>query len=890
MVLKSHIDCHPGEHRVMKQADSKSLLASFSESERAVLLDNTRLACWVSLVLVPAGITLDYFAYPQFFRTFLLARIVCDLAIVPILLLLHTNFASRSIRWISALWAVTPMWMICWMIYRSEGSTSPYYAGLSLMLIATCQLLPNKFFDILIYSLVVLGSYAVACVFNANQMFDLAIFYNNLYFLLLTCIVCVTTSLFFEQRSLQEFRLRYQLDQSNRKLEEMDRLKSSFFANISHELRTPLTLVLSPVENLLQSSCEMPDSIRRPLTLVQQNALRLLRLINDLLDIVRLEEGKRFVDLKPIDLVVLLSALVDSVRQLALQKEIKIHCETDRQPVIVEGDTDRLEKVFLNLLSNAVKFTPAGGAISVGWKVEDDMAVISITDTGIGIAKDDIKKIFQRFGQVGDSLTRNHQGLGIGLALTRDLIVEHKGTLEVRSEPGEGSVFDVTIPLSTASRVEPDTQAVDPLVVMFKRASHSVLTIPDREIAGDEPAISVLDGSQCVLHDSQGDVASQPTADVVVVDDEDDMRTWLIHIFREKYAVRGLSSGRDVLQYARKCPPKVIVLDEMMPEMSGLEVARELRADAQTKASKILMLTAKPDEKSKIDALRAGVDDYMNKPFLAEEVLSRVVNLARTYDLEASLRQANLEIGETLAQLQATEAQLVQSEKINAIGTLAAGLLHEINNPLNFTLMAVETLANTSDPDDADLQGTLEDISGGMTRISTIVSDLRSFAYPEQADLKTEFSASDVVESAVRFTSHETRDCKIETNFEDAVRAVASHTHVSHVLINLIVNAKNAIERSGSLSDPTIKITTSKQAERVFFRVEDNGCGIPEEILNRIFEPFFTTGEIGKGMGLGLSICHTIVKNHGGTFRVESEVEKGSVFQFDVPSSNTETV
>ena len=873
----------------MQQADSQNLLASFAKSERALLLGHTRVACWLSLVLVPAGITLDYFVYPEFFGTFLVARIVCDIAIIPILLLLHTRLVPQTIRWISAWWAVTPMWMICWMIYHSEGSASTYYAGLCLMVIATCQLLPYKFVDALVYSLVVLGSYALACYCNVNHVFDLSVFFNNLYFLLLTCIVCVTTSLFFERRRFQEFRLHYQLDQSNRKLEEMDQLKSRFFANISHELRTPLTLVLSPVENLLQSSGETPESMRDSLTLVQQNALRLLRLINDLLDIVRLEEGKRFVDLKPIDLVVLVTALVDSVRQLASKKEIDIQCEVDRQPVIVEGDTDRLEKVFLNLLSNAVKFTPAGGEICVSWRVEVDKAVVSIADTGIGIARDDIQKIFQRFGQVDDSMTRKHQGLGIGLALAKDLIVEHNGTLEVRSEPGEGSVFDVTLPLSTTSQIAPNPTTVDPLVAMFQRASHSVLVQSKSRIFDSEPETPIDGAHPLVVDDSLNNVASQNAADVIVVDDEDDMRTWLIHVFQKKYAVRGVSSGMDGLQHARRCPPKVVVLDEMMPVMSGLEVARELRADARTKAIKILMLTAKPEEKSKIDALRAGVDDYMNKPFLAEEALSRVANLARTYDLEASLRQTNLELSDTLTQLKATEAQLVQSEKINAIGSLAAGLLHEINNPLNFTLMAVDTLNRSSDPDDTDLQDTLKDIAGGMNRISTIVSDLRSFAYPEQADLKTEFVVSDVVKSAIRFTSHETRSCKIETNFEDAVLAVASHTHVSHVLINLIVNAKNALERA-TVFDPTIKITTTKRNGRVFIRVEDNGCGIPEEILNRIFDPFFTTGEIGKGMGLGLSICHTIVKNHGGTFHVESEVEKGSVFQFDIPSANTESV
>lgn len=857
----------------MKHDDSDQLLASFAESERALLMRHTRVACWLSLVLVPAGITLDWFVYPQLFRTFLIARIVCDVAILPILLLLYTQFVPPSIRWISAWWAVTPMWMICWMIYYSEGSVSTYYAGLSLMVIATCQLLPYKFVDALAYSLIVLASYAIACGLSQHSSFDFSIFYNNVYFLLLTSIVCVTTSLFFEQRRFQEFRLRYQLDQSNRQLAEMDQLKSRFFANISHELRTPLTLVLSPVENLLQPGNDLSDPTRKTLELVRQNGLRLLRLINDLLDIVRLEEGKQFVNLKPVDLVVLLAALVDSVRQLALQKGIEIRCQEDRQPIIVQGDGDRLEKVFLNLLSNAVKFTPSGGSISVDWDVDGGQAMVAIADTGIGIAERDQERIFQRFGQVDDSGTRKQQGLGIGLALTRDLIVEHNGTLNVHSQPGCGSRFTVRLPLSTSSVAAAGTEADDPLISLYQRASRSVLA-PTDPIGASEASLEPD--------------PSRAAAEVLVIDDEEGIRGYLQEKLGAQQTVTGFNRGRAGIEYARQFSPKVIVLDEMMPEMSGLEVVRELRSDARTQVSKILMLTAKVDEKSKIDALQAGVDDYMTKPFRVREVATRVINLIRTYDLEASLRQTNRELSDTLAQLKATEAQLVQSEKINAIGSLSAGLLHEINNPLNFTLMAVETLVNTSDPGDADLQDTLQDISGGMKRITTIVSDLRSFAYPEQADHKSEFCATAVVESAIRFTSHETRDLKIETDFERGARAVASHTHVSHVLINLILNARNAIEGLDSRDDPVIRITTRRRDGRVFFTVQDNGCGIPEKIRNRIFEPFFTTGEIGKGMGLGLSICHTIVKNHGGAFEVKTEVGKGSAFQFDVPSVNSE--
>ncbi|MEZ6096585.1 MAG: ATP-binding protein [Pirellulaceae bacterium] len=598
-------------------------------------------------------------------------------------------------------------------------------------------------------------------------------------------------------------------------------------------------------------------------------------MINDLLDIIRLEEGKASVDLKPIDLNTFLSGLGSSVAELAKRNGQTLTISPPDEPIIVSGDPTRLEKVFLNLLSNAVKFTDVGGEINLTWGLVAGMARVDVSDSGRGISQADQERVFERFEQVDSSATKSQQGLGLGLALARGLIREHGGNLTVQSTLGVGSCFTATLPLASApiraSDIPEHNQLgqISAIESMNANATRSLIALSAEEVT------SPIDENKLVH------------VDVFVVDDEYDMRHFLLECLKMDFSVKPFADGQEVVAATQTLAPKVIVLDQMMPHISGLDVAKQIRHLQLD--TKILMLTARIDETSKIEALDSGVDDFLTKPFSTTELRSRVNNLANNLDLQRSLAIKNKEIANAYEQLKATEAKLVQSEKINAIGSLSAGLLHEINNPLNFTLMAIDALRGSLQPTDDETTETLDDIESGMKRIGNIVSDLRAFAYPEKADQIAPFSIASAIDSALRFSAHESRDCKIESQISGNPFAIGSSTHITHVLINMLVNAAMATREVIGKREPLIAVRAWEQHDRVFVSVEDNGRGVDESIREKIFDPFFTTRRVGEGMGLGLSICHTIIKNHGGTIEVESRPENGTVFRFDLPANRKDS-
>lgn len=237
-----------------------------------------------------------------------------------------------------------------------------------------------------------------------------------------------------------------------------------------------------------------------------------------------------------------------------------------------------------------------------------------------------------------------------------------------------------------------------------------------------------------------------------------------------------------------------------------------------------------------------------------------------------------------IIKLRLAQAQIVHSEKINAVGNLSAGLLHEVNNPLNYAITALQVMKmNPHVSSDADLKETAGDIEDGMMRIKGIITDLRAFAYPQAADKKFQFKIYEAVESALRFTAQETHDIAKVVNVPHDLMVTASKSHIVQVLINLITNAAKAINKAGR-EKGVITLSAKQENTRVTVYVADNGIGMNEETVQKVFDPFFTTSEIGKGLGLGLSVSHTIIKNHEGNFAVKSVFGEGSEFYFDLPS------
>ena len=851
-----------------------SIEEAYTETDRAYRIVESKIGCIVALILVPAGITLDYFIYPAHFVDFFHYRVLCDLFILAAYAAHFTEFGKKHIKLVTLIWLTSIQIMISYMIFSTDGYLSTYYAGMNLPLLAVGILLPTSIPEALLFSAITIVLYLTASLPSLTTLDEFHHLYNNLYFLALTSVISLTAVHFNTRRRFSEFRLSYELDGRNKELAELDRLKSQFFANVSHELRTPLTLILSPVQELVKKGTDLPPSVQETLRLVQANGFRLLRLVNDLLEVIRLEEGSERLAREPVDLNRVAFGQAEGIAHLAERKGLRLIREPVEGALVVSGDSGALEKIVLNLLNNAVKFTDEGGWVRLATRREGERAVVEVSDGGVGIPAEELPHIFDRFRQADGSSTRRYQGTGLGLSLVKELTEKLEGEVEAESRQGEGTTLRVWLPLTTE---EPSSQPASALAVAADdalEALHRQAALHDDTLLPTEsdPSITLADDSLPLL---------------LVVDDEPDMRRYLRRELEGSFRVIEAGDGESGLALAMEQQPALILLDLMLPGMDGFEVTRRLRAEAALRNTRIILLTARDSEETKLRALDEGADDFVPKPFLIPELSARVRNLIDRAQLFDEVEEKNRRLSETLEELRAAEAHLIQSEKLNSLGSLAAGLLHEINNPLNFTMMALQVArAEPEVAESEELSDALKDIHEGMSRIHAIVRDLHAFAHPSAGDLEGRFAVAEAVSSALQFTAHELKELVVEKSIDEGCMAIGSRSHIVQVLINLIANAAKAVSAADrGESVRKIRILCKPEEDRLKIAVWDNGTGIPEAVLPRIFDPFFTTRDVGQGMGMGLSICHTIVRNHGGNLRAESSPGEWTEFTFDLPAA-----
>ncbi len=862
------------------------LRQAFEAEEHELRLRQSKVACILGIVLIPAGIALDYISYPDQLLSLAAIRLVAAALIAVIYALHFWDKTTPYVRYLTMAGLLIAVASISLIIAMTDGAASTYYTGLFLILFAVGVLAPMQPFEATLLCIATLIIYIMGCSVQPEHENTVKSLLNNLYFLVLTCIISVTAVHFNYRRRFNEFQLKYKLAAQHEELSALDRLKSQFFANVSHELRTPLTLILAPVEKLKNDVASLGAPAAELLEVIENNALRLLRLVNDILGLIRLEEGRASLVKKQIDMAHFLSHTTASMKHLAAMKGIELTLSEPQGDLRIDADPDALEKIIGNVIANAIKFTPPEGRIDVAAAHEGDMVTVRIADTGIGIPPEQLPHIFDRFYQVDGSATRRHQGLGLGLALVRELITRHGGDVAVSSDSGRGTTFVLRFPQAApesqqlAGRPEatPDRLVNDPLRAFDRKASARALT-------ADEPAKPAQRDAPIPVTATSDTRTELPL--LLVVDDEPDMRRYLVTMLRETYRVIEAEDGISALEKARAAHPDLILLDVMLPGVSGLEVCRSLKERTETRAIKIIVLTARADEEAKIVALKNGADDFLIKPFSGIEVRSRIANFIRAAQLERDLQRTNVELKDSLQQLRETEAALVQNARLSALGTMAAGLLHEIGNPLNFMGTALQLAARDptiqGDPDTAD---TMKDIQAGYDRIHRVVTDLRGFTAPQKPEHPRPFPIESAIDHALRFTAHVQKGINITRDISENGIVFGSQSTITQVLVNLIANAIAAVRTVEEKRQPEIRITSWVQGKELFVSVRDNGTGIDPKIQTQIFDPFFSTKDVGEGMGLGLAVSHRIIANHGGSLSVKSSLGDWTEFRFNLPLSS----
>jgi signal transduction histidine kinase/DNA-binding response OmpR family regulator len=488
-----------------------------------------------------------------------------------------------------------------------------------------------------------------------------------------------------------------QLQDQSEKLKEMDQVKSRFFANISHEFRTPLTLIMGPLEQMISGCSENDKEKKRRLTLMLRNAQRLLRLINQLLELSKLDSGKMKLQAEKINIISFLKGIIDPFRFMAHQKEMELvfHLEAETEDVNLYIDSRKMEDVMSNLLVNAFKFTPPGGEIRVivnksffrdsePHDMEDlsppllkaksqelranlksppgcrgqSFVEISVCDTGPGIPGEQLDHIFDRFYQADATYEYHEKGSGIGLALSKELVELHHGTIEVQSHEGEGSVFIIRLPRGSA-HLAPD------------------------EIIEREGPVEVIQDAPLVLTGVSADVKAntRPTGKsidpmklkpniILVVEDSADMREYIKGALEPGYTVVDAKDGREGMQKAQEIIPDLIISDILMPGVDGYELCKTLKENVKTSHIPIILLTAKASEDNVLQGLENGANEYITKPFSTKILIARIKNLI---DIRSQL-QKNITWQITLKPVKAS------------ISKIDREFLHELHDVINKNL------------------------------------------------------------------------------------------------------------------------------------------------------------------------------------------------------------
>jgi signal transduction histidine kinase len=665
-------------------------------------------------------------------------------------------------------------------------------------------------------------------------------------------------------------------------LAELDRAKTAFFSNVSHEFRTPLTLMLGPLEDELSKT----SGPRENLELVHRSSLRLLKLVNTLLDFSRIEAGRMDAAFEPVDLATYTRDLASVFRSAVEKAGLRyvVDCPPLPEPVYV--DPGLWEKIVLNLISNAFKFT-FEGQITVTLRLKGNQVEFSVSDTGVGIPEAELPKIFERFHRVRGTQSRSYEGTGIGLALVQELVKLHGGDIHARSIQGKGTAFTITLPagathlspnqIVATSRHMTATPGAAAFVEEALRWSPDLLPSEQNPPPADRP--------------SSGEGRSR----ILLADDNADMRNYIRRLLAKDYEVEAVADGKAALETILANPPDLILTDVMMPNVDGFGLLHHLRADASTRSIPCIMLSARAGEEARVEGLDAGADGYLTKPFSGRELLARV----RSQLAMACLRRESyLRERELRAQIEAHAQDLEKTvarrtanlrEMVVELEHFSYAIAHDMRAPLramqSFATILEEESVNNQPPNIEYVKR----IKTASTRLDQLITDSLNFSKTLRQDMPTSpVDLSDLVVGLIETYPNLQPDKAVIRIDPNLPTVFGNEAGLTQCFSNLL---GNAVKFARADTKPEIRIraevmprdenSVSPAIVRIW--VEDNGIGIPEDSLERIFGMFQRASKGYEGTGIGLAIVRKVVERMGGRVGVESELDIGSRFWVELP-------
>jgi signal transduction histidine kinase len=656
--------------------------------------------------------------------------------------------------------------------------------------------------------------------------------------------------------AISSARMRENAERRARDLAALDRAKTVFFSDVSHELRTPLTLILEPLRQVLDCA-QLDPSDRELLQTARRAGTRLLKLVNSLLEFSRIEGGRIEARYVSTDLGLFTADLASMFRAAFERAGLRFVIECASLPERAYVDRDMWEKIVLNLLSNALKFTLTG-QVSIHIRAVEDSFELEVADTGPGISAEDLPRIFERFAAIEAPHARTVERTGIGLSLVKERVKLHGGTIDARSSPGAGTTITVRIPRGRAH-------------------------LPQDRIATEEPPSRTESAVQPYLEEALGWLADDPEPTpaapaagpsqerLLVVDDNADMRNYLLRLLRGRWQVETASDGAAALEQIRERPPDLIIADIMMPKMDGLELLRRVRGEAATAQIPVLLLSARAGEDASVGGLRAGADDYLIKPFSRHELLARIESRLATARQQAMERQRRSQ----------AEYQIKAREEF------FAALAHELRSPAQCFFTWIERLREKKHrANDSEALDALETAAHTVRRLAEDLIDVaRGISGHMRVDRQPYATLAPLIASVIEAygPAASRKDITLDSKLDDDCGPVeVDADRIQQIVSNLLSNAIRFTPTGGR-----IEVQCRRDADGIELLVRDSGKGIPAEALPHVFERYWqgTPALSGDGgLGLGLAICRQLVELHEGRIEAMSEgQDRGATFIVRLP-------
>lgn len=756
---------------------------------------------------------------------------------------------------------------MCWVM---GGYESPYYAGINLIILTSVVLLP---FNGAYMSFIVLTHIAVYVTgMFLEASFSIArpeILINNVFFMMTTAFIGVFAAIQRNRSRKDSFIQHLQLEKAQDNLKNINEVKDKFFANISHELRTPLTLILDPIKKII-SDGGWPEKERAKLNLIEKNAKILLRHVNDLLEVVRLDSNGATIHFSYVDFVLVFKSVCALFENVAKEKRIKFCVHTPDQ-LIVSIDARKMERVLMNLLSNAFKMTPVDGSIDCELSCSKDLVHIKIKDSGPGVPEHFKEKIFVRFFQIEESDTRQSGGTGLGLSIAKEFVEMHKGSISISQNTNEvGVTFLVVIPY-----------------IAFKENAGERINsyVPELDLGLDEynldPKIEIE-----VVENKDPNLPL-----VLIVEDNYDMNNYIRSVLAPSFRVEQAFHGLDGLAKIRNLHPDLILTDLMMPGFSGMHLVETVKKDQEIKNIPILVLTAKVDEEVRVALLQLGANDYILKPFSTNELVARVSNWAF---LKRSREILQNELRTNQDNIQSLVTEIVESKKetqsaLKTRDEFISLASHELKTPLTSltlqTQMARRKAFKTPELITPEFfKSLIESYDSQLKRLVKMIDDMLDISRIQRGNLEIDPSVVEVgnlVQGLRERNTERFKEAKVflVNNIPDGVHGYWDMFKIEQVILNLVSNAI----RYGK-GNP-VEVSFHATEASAVIRVKDEGIGISHEDQHRIFSKFerATSYRQFGGLGLGLYISKQFVEVHGGHIELQSELGKGSTFTVILP-------